>query len=465
MSIKGRPAFMEMMDDISCEKDEISCVLVFKLSRFGRNAADILKSVQLLMDFDVDLVCVEDAIDSSTQGGRLTLAADLVRLIYQKYLESDMKLNTVVGWLNDNGYKRVVKGEDRVITSDFVSSVLGNPVYYGMIVYNRRTNSEEIKRNPKEIISVRGKYEAIIPEDIWMQVQEKRKMLRKQNKKVDNPERISLLSGLVKCPECGSGMVTKKNKRKNNNHGGYYKIVYSYGCRNTRKSEGHVCSCRRTYNQDKLDRAVMEIVGKVTETKEFRQAVMNTVGDRSSLDACEADLKMTRKELHSQEHLKYKLGMELDNLDVLAENYDDEYEAVQSKIDEVYDRSQIHIGTILYQIVYSLCVDLFANAHVYSTHLWVNALIMVSGVMLFSVGTGFYAVASLGRGSYEALTFSLAQKNGWQVKAVRMMLDILVVAAGVLMGGKFGMCTIVTIIISEPVIQFTASKTKKLFEM
>lgn len=159
---------MEMMDDISCEKDEISCVLVFKLSRFGRNAADILKSVQLLMDFDVDLVCVEDAIDSSTQGGRLTLAADLVRLIYQKYLEPDMKLNTVVGWLNDNGYKRVVKGEDRVITSDFVSSVLGNPVYYGMIVYNRRTNSEEIKRNPKEIISVRGKHEAIIPEDIWM---------------------------------------------------------------------------------------------------------------------------------------------------------------------------------------------------------------------------------------------------------------------------------------------------------
>lgn len=47
MSIKGRPAFMEMMDDISCEKDEISCVLVFKLSRFGRNA--ILYSSTLLL--------------------------------------------------------------------------------------------------------------------------------------------------------------------------------------------------------------------------------------------------------------------------------------------------------------------------------------------------------------------------------------------------------------------------------
>ena len=390
MSIKGRPAFMEMLDDVSSEKDEISCVLVFKLSRFGRNAADILKSLQLLMDFDVDLICVEDAIDSSTQGGRLTLAilsavaemehenitvqftaarmqklmsggwpgggvpygyvsvnkelvvvpeaAELVRMIYQKYLEPDMMLNTVVGWMNEKGYKRVVKGENKVITSDFVSSVLGNPVYYGMIVYNRRTNSEEIRKNPKEIISVRGRHEVIIPEDVWMQVQEKRKMLRKQNRKVDDPGRISLLSGLVKCPECGTGMVMKKSKRKNSNHGGYYKIVYSYGCRNTRKSAGRVCNCRRTYNQDKLDGAVMEIVGKVTETREFRQAVMNTVGDRISLDACEADLKRTRKELHSQEHLKYKLGTELDNLDVLSEDYDDEYEAVQLKIDEAYDR-------------------------------------------------------------------------------------------------------------------------------
>ena len=69
-----------------------------------------------------------------------------------------------------------------------------------------------------------------------------------------------------------------------------------------------------------------------------------------------------------------------------------------------YDRSQIHIGTILYQLVYSFCVDLFANAHVYSAHLWINVLIMLLGVMLFAVGTGFYAAASLGRGSYECQT-------------------------------------------------------------
>lgn len=130
-----------------------------------------------------------------------------------------------------------------------------------------------------------------------------------------------------------------------------------------------------------------------------------------------------------------------------------------------YDRSQILIGTILYQIVYSFCVDLFANIHVYSAHLWVNALIMLLGIILFAMGTGIYAAASLGRGSYEALTFSLADKNGWQVKAVRMILDIVMVVIGVILGGKFGLCTILTIILSGPVIQFTVSKTKKVFNI
>ena len=102
-----------------------------------------------------------------------------------------------------------------------------------------------------------------------------------------------------------------------------------------------------------------------------------------------------------------------------------------------YDRSQLNIGTILYQLVYSFCVDLFADAHVYSSHLWLNAVIMILGVMLFAVGTGFYASASMGRGSYEALTFSLAEKNHWQVKGVRMILDVLIVIVGVVINRQY----------------------------
>lgn len=131
----------------------------------------------------------------------------------------------------------------------------------------------------------------------------------------------------------------------------------------------------------------------------------------------------------------------------------------------IYDRSQIHIGTVLYQIVYSVCVDLFAKCHIYSRYVWINFLIMLLGVILFAVGTGLYASASLGRGSYEAVTFALAEKNNWQVKIVRMILDIVMVVVGVLLGGKFGICTIVTVIISGPVIQVVNARSKQLFKM
>ena len=47
--------------------------------------------------------------------------------------------------------------------------------------------------------------------------------------------------------------------------------------------------------------------------------------------------------LKGRERRELDFLAELDNLDVLAEDYDDEYEAVQSKIDEVYDLSLIHI--------------------------------------------------------------------------------------------------------------------------
>ena len=81
------------------------------------------------------------------------------------------------------------------------------------------------------------------------------------------------------------------------------------------------------------------------------------------------------------------------------------------------------------------------------------------------VGTGLYASVSLGRGSYEAVTFALAEKNNWQVKIVRMALVILVVIIGVLLGGKFGICTIITVIISGPIIQFVNAKAKRILKI
>ena len=274
------------------------------------------------------------------KNGKLTVEpgeAEIVRLIYAKYLEPEMKLATVVRWLNDHGYRRISRGSPCPYNRDFAARVLDNPFYCGKIVYYRRTNRGRDEQNQRKEITVRGKQEAIIPEEMWDRVQEKRKEMAVHYEK-DEPDRISMLSGLVKCPLCGAGLVMQKNKHVNKNRGGYYKPIYYYACRNYRKSEGRRCSFKHTYNQSKLDGAVLEILGQLTRTEEFRNAFAAAIGDKSSEESFEGQLKDLRRRLHSQEHLKYKLGQELDRLDVLADGYDEAYDAIQERIDAAYDR-------------------------------------------------------------------------------------------------------------------------------
>ncbi len=389
-SIVGRPAFLQMLDDISSEKDNISFVLVFKLSRFGRNAADILKSLQLLEDYEVDLICVEDAIDSSTPGGKLTLTilsavaeiereninvqfmagkmqkilnggwpggpapygyrsvnkelvvepeeAEIVKLIFDRYIQDEGTLNGVAIWLNNNGYSRISKGEVKPFTYDFIVNVLDNPTYHGKINYFRRTNIKGIRKNPKDAVEVDGIHESIIDEDLWQQAREKREASSGRQEKVDEPDRVSLLSGLIKCPACGNGLIATKNKHVNKNRGGHYKTIHYYSCRYYRKSAGRTCEFKHTYNQAKIDSAVFEIVSNLAAHPAFEKAMAMAAGGDESVEAYEKRMKEIRKDLYHQEHEKNRVGAELDNLDVLSDDYDTEYERIQAEMDDIYDR-------------------------------------------------------------------------------------------------------------------------------
>lgn len=396
-SIKGRPEFQRMMDDIISQKDNISYVLVFKLSRFGRNAADVLKSMQLLTDYGVDLVSVDDAIDSSTQGGRLTLTilsavaeierenitdqfmagrlqkirdgkwsggsvpygyrsvdreltidpyeAKIVRKIFDLYMQDDMGATSVAVMLNENGYLRKEDGgvDQRPFTYDFIVNVLDNPLYCGKLMFGRRTNKKGpdgklLKPDPKHAVIAQGVHETILTEEEWNAVQEKRERLSKNRYELDDPERISLLSGLVRCPMCGSGRIHTKNKRINRNHGGYYKTIHYYACNNSRKSNGMTCSFRHTYNQEKIDSSVFEIIQRLTTLPEYKNAVTANLQNQATVEQLEESLKHERKELRKEELNNRKLGEQLDALDIMADGYEVTYDQILAEIDEGYDK-------------------------------------------------------------------------------------------------------------------------------
>lgn len=118
-----------------------------------------------------------------------------------------------------------------------------------------------------------------------------------------------------------------------------------------------------------------------------------------------------------------------------------------------YDRKQIHVGTLVYQLVYGFCIDIFEPYLIYSDNRMINFLLMLLGITFLSLGSALYSIADLGRGSYEAMTFALVNRRGWKISYTRIGLDIICVVTGFALGGKVGLCTIATILISGPLLQ------------
>ena len=223
-NVEGRPEFLKMLRDIESGEYGVSFVLVFKLSRFGRNAADVLTSLQRMQDYGVNLICVEDGIDSSKDAGKLMISvlsavaeierenilvqtmegrrqkaregkwnggfapygyklengelliepdeAEVVKIIFDKYTTTPMGTQKIAYLLNEHGYRKIQRHNNKLeaFTGAFVVGVIDNPVYFGKIAYGRRHN-EKIPGTRNEYHVVRtddymlvdGKHEPIIP--------------------------------------------------------------------------------------------------------------------------------------------------------------------------------------------------------------------------------------------------------------------------------------------------------------
>lgn len=70
-SIKHRAAFQRMMDD--ARNSLFDLVVVWMLTRLGRNMLNILKTVEELLKLDIGLYSVSESFDITTSSGKLML--------------------------------------------------------------------------------------------------------------------------------------------------------------------------------------------------------------------------------------------------------------------------------------------------------------------------------------------------------------------------------------------------------
>jgi hypothetical protein len=75
-------------------------------------------------------------------------------------------------------------------------------------------------------------------------------------------EHEHILSGIVKCPICGSGMYGNVNRKKRKD-GTLYKDYFYYACKHRTFIDGHHCTYKKQWNEDKVNDAVAEIIGKL----------------------------------------------------------------------------------------------------------------------------------------------------------------------------------------------------------
>ena len=399
-SIEGRASFCRMMEDIKSGKDGVSYVLVFKLSRFGRNAADVLSTLQVMQDFGVNLICVEDGIDSSKDAGKLMISvlsavaeierenirvqtmegriqkaregrwnggfapygyrlvdgalkinedeAPAIRTIFEQYVNTDTGANGLSKYLEAHGFQKLVRqnGTSPLFSATLIRSILRNPVYCGKIAFGRRKlekvhgTRNEYRQVPQDnYLLVDGLHEGIVSEELWNAAQVKLLAQSKRYKPVirNKTEQAHLLSALVKCPVCGAGMYSNKcTKRKKD--GTPYKSFSYYSCKHRKMQRGQKCDFNKQIQEEVLDNAVVEVIIKLVSNPKFAVLMQSKINSKVDTTAIEQEIAAAEKMLRQYYSVKSKLMDEIDTLDPDDRHYIIRKSDLDERLYRMYDK-------------------------------------------------------------------------------------------------------------------------------
>lgn len=394
-SIEGRPAFKKMLSDIENGKN-VDYVLVYKLSRFGRNAADILNSLALLQTYDVNLICIEEGIDSSQTSGKLLISvlsavaeierekileqtmngrrekarqgkwnggpapygyilkdnmlfinedeAEIIRLIFEKYVNTTIGYTGIAKYLNLQGIKKTVRDKMRKEewNSHCIKMILENPVYCGRIAYGRRT-LEKVKgqKNKQkrvyvdDYIIVNGVHDAIISEELWIKASEKRKATGRKFASVYGNDRTHLLTGLLKCPVCGGPMYA--NRHCWTKKDGTYKEVGYYVCGRNKHDRGRFCDYKADLKKSVIEPLVIEAIKEIVSKKHFSEAIAKRLSNVTKDDRIDKEIANFEVRLYEMNLTKSRLEKEIDTLPYDIKYRDKKLNDLNLRLEKMYD--------------------------------------------------------------------------------------------------------------------------------
>jgi site-specific DNA recombinase len=313
-----RPELLRLMDDAKHGKFDI--LLLHRLSRFGRNARDLLNNYHALKELGIETHFIKENIDSSTPTGRLlfTIMAAIAEM-EREIIEDQMAENKLIRWREKRTFiglppygltwnkererLEIIPEEAEIfkkITSLYldellslkditirltkegimgrggkpfrantISYMLKNPCYYGHYILNKheydgRKRTGELKPESDHITFPCPE---IIPKTTWDKIQERTELNKRKGKRISESTKQYWLRDILECDACG-GRIRHRQDGRIRKDG---TINRYYGCYWRAASKKELAHSQRKkcelpfINADDLESEIWhELIGKLT---------------------------------------------------------------------------------------------------------------------------------------------------------------------------------------------------------
>lgn len=313
-TVKDRPGLQQCFEDVQNEKFDV--LIVFSLSRFGRNARELLDNHNFLKELGIELLIVKENVDSSTTSGKLMLGLLSVLAEWEKDIIAERMLGGKIHkarkgiptsgsypigrtfdketqkWSLDTTVAQVLQwaaseylnGQSLKELAEEVTSKHNYPITYDNL---RRTLKE--KCGDKWTVNFQGEevtYEIprILPDDIIKRVHDRLSFNANNNRK-DVKDKYEL-SGFLFCEKCKRALVGQTQ------HG---KFVYY---RHSNRIDDTKCVPRpfNNINSKKIEEAVFQtIFENIVDVPSFEAAITESLPDEKTINKLKAEITKDKK--------------------------------------------------------------------------------------------------------------------------------------------------------------------------
>ena len=350
-SVKGRKALQQLLKDAENKKFDV--LVVYRISRFGRNTRDLLNNVAKLEEAGVEFRAIKETSNPDTPHGKvmLTVLAAIAEL--EREVTGDLGLENRIARGRKGGIiagrppfarinnkktgkfeldkkkakliiwaaKEYLNGGSLYKISHVLKTKYKLPLSYPHLIKvltQRCGDTWDVKFKNEEPIRI--KMPRILSEATIQAIKD-----RVKHNKVFNRTDIDryLLTGFIRCEECGKSIYGQTQKPRYR----YYK--------HPTKPHYDTCKAFNSVPLEKIDNAVLETIWDYTFDKDgFNKAIKDNLPDVKHIESLKKKIKNDEKELKKVDKDLYKLSESVLNGTVRKTT-------IQQKETELYERKSL----------------------------------------------------------------------------------------------------------------------------